>query len=199
MGENDQLVVFAQDEDIVNLLRTSSFVFMDMNGTLNQNSNQRILPGGPGSYIFDTLTGKRPLQILHFLELGCTVLYTDIDTVWLGDVFEDIAAAGSHDLYITDDSQRNEGMNRWNFCTCFMYLQPSPAVRELMQNWHQAMDPKWHDQPPFNIALRQDHETRGLVDFAVLPYKAFPPGCYVNRAGIEPGMHVLHANYRRGI
>merc|ERR1712113_177145 len=35
MSENDQLVVVAQDEGIVTMLQNSSFVFMDLNGTLN--------------------------------------------------------------------------------------------------------------------------------------------------------------------
>jgi hypothetical protein len=212
LRDHDQLVVVAQDEGAVTMLRNSSFVFMDMNGTLNQRDgtlnqtamyNNARLAGPWGSGVFNALTGKRPAQILHFLELGCTVFYTDIDTVWLGNVFQDIAKAGSHDLYITDDSRNNLGMTNkregWNFCSCFLYLQPAPAVRELVQTWHRAMSPNDNDQPPFNHALRTVYEARGLLDFKVLPHEAFPPGCYVDGHGVRPTMRVLHANYRKGI
>lgn len=195
------------------MLRNSSFVFIDLNGNLNKRDdtlNQRsvyqaaLLAGPYGSSEFNALTGKRPAQILHFLELGCTVLYTDTDAVWLGDAFQDIAEAGSHDLYVTDDNSENLGTANYegessSFCSCFLYLQPTPAVRELVQTWHQAMRPTNNDQRPFNQALKTVYETRGLLDFAVLPYEAFPPGCYVDKHGVRPTMHVLHANYRTGL
>jgi hypothetical protein len=213
LGENDQLVVVAQDEGAVTMLRNSSFVFMDTNGTLNRRDgtlNQAsvyknsLLAGPFGSREFNTLTGKRPAHILHFLELGCTVLYADVDAVWLGDVFQDLAEAGSHDLYVTDDSSQNlamasNGGDIWYFCSCFLYLQPTPAVRELVQTWHQVMSPEDNDQPAFNDALKTVYETRGSLDFVVLPYEAFPPGCYVDTHGVRPTMHVLHANYRIGL
>jgi len=205
MGENDQLVVVAQDEGVVAKLRTSSFVFMDLNGTLTfptrsgaRESSQKVV--GPfGSPSFNDLTGRRPAQILYFLKLNCTVLYSDVDTVWLGDVFQDVAEAGSHDLYITDDTPNNALMEQWNFCTCFLYLQPSPPVRELVQTWTNTVSDKTNDQYPFNMALKSDYATRQLVDFTVLPYSAFPPGYSTRRFWGTPGMHVLHANYKKGI
>jgi hypothetical protein len=206
LGKTDQLVVVAEDQQIEAMLRNSSFVFMDMNGTLSQRANANHIEQESAPYgtpVFRQLVGKRAVQILHFLELGCTVLYTDVDTVWRGDVFQDIAAAGPHDLYITDDSRNNIGMANvgegWNFCTCFLYLQPYPAVRELMQSWHQAQHPPGGNQLAFNKVLRTEYETRGLLDFAVLPHEAFPPGCYVDRKGAQPSMHMLHANFRSGI
>merc|ERR1712151_693461 len=114
--------------------------------------------------------------------MDCTVLYSDVDSVWLGDVFQDIAEAGSHDLYITDDRKKRptdqfDLREMWYFCTCLLYLQPSPSVRELVQNWSNAMSDNIPDQPTFNQVLKSDYATRQLVDFTVLPYGAFPPGC----------------------
>jgi len=204
MGENDQLVVVAQDAGIVTKLQSSSFVFMDLNGTLNipTDATFRRALAPWVSAEFSHLTGMRPAQILYFLNLNCTVLYSDVDTVWVGDVFQDIAEAGPHDLYITDDTWDNSLTNTWNFCTCFLYLQPSPSVRKLMQNWKNAWSDQnavsynTSDQPPFNWVL---NATRKSVDFAVLPYGAFPPGCKAHRFWRTPGMHVLHANYLKGI
>jgi len=197
ISENDQLVVVAQDEGIVTMLQNSSFVFMDLNGVLNipTVSNLRRVGGPFGSSAFNGLTCKRPAQILFFLKLNCTVLYSDVDTVWLGDVFQDIAEAGSHDLYITDDSRTNSLMRSFNFCTCFLYLQPSPSVRKLVENWANAVSDKVNDQYFFNRVLNSDYATRQLVDFTVLPYAAFPPGRSAHRFWGKPVMHVLHANY----
>mmetsp|Transcript_25900 Transcript_25900/g.74848 ORF Transcript_25900/g.74848 Transcript_25900/m.74848 type:complete len:297 (-) Transcript_25900:118-1008(-) len=200
MSENDQLVVVAQDEGIVTMLQNSSFTFMDLDGTLNIRTVTKHKVVGPfSSSEFRALVGKRAAQILYFLKLNCTVLYSDVDNVWLGDVFQDIAEAGSHDLYITDDSSDNALTERWYFCTCLLYLQPSPSVRELMQNWTNAVSDKTNNQPPFNQVLKRDYATRQLVDFTVLPYGAFPPGCSADRFWGTPAMHVLHANYIVGM
>jgi len=206
MGEHDQLVVIAQDEDIVTRLQKRSFVFVDLDGTLNipadaLDAMPAKIAGPYGSAEFSTLVGKRPANLLFFLKLNCTVLYSDIDNVWIGDVFQDIAEAGAHDLYITDDNPANSSLttaNQWNFCTCFLYMQPTAPVLELMQNWANAASGHVN-QPPFNDALRSDYAARQLVDFAVLPFGAFPPGIVADRFWGTPGVHVLHANWRKGI
>lgn len=199
MGSADQLVVVAQDPGIVPLLQNSSFVFMDLNGTLNQPAQAQSLVRVPHPYNsmeFNSLTMKRPSQILYFLKLNCTVLYSDTDAVWLGDVFQDIAEAGSHDMYVTDDTPNNTKTKDewWWLCTSFLYLQPSPTIREFVQQWIFRQCGS-NDQMPFNTALRE----RQSVDFAVLPYEAFPPGCSVSRFWGNPTMHVLHANWMIGL
>lgn len=67
-----------------------------------------------------------------------------------------------------------------------------------MQNWANAVSGHVN-QPPFNDALKSDYTARQLVDFAVLPFSAFPPGRAADRFWGTPGMHVLHANWRIGI
>lgn len=209
MGKHDQLVVFAQDEKVVKKLQRESFVFVDLDGNLNIPADANQLPAkvaGPfNSHQFNDLVDKRPANILYFLKLNCTVLYSDVDTVWLGDIFQDIAEAGSHDLYITDDNRNDAGFDgivkhdNWYFCTCFMYMKPTPPVLELIQNWTDAMVGKHPvNQPSFNKVLKSDYETRKSVDFTVLPYGAFPPGIKAGHFWGTPGMHVLHANWMVG-
>jgi hypothetical protein len=206
LGDNDQLVVVAQDEGVFTKLRNmrNGSTSSSLRSRMALHREEELITKGTalhpyGSQGFNELTGKRPAQILHFLRLGCTVLYSDIDAVWLGNVFQDIAEAGSHDLYITDDAKDNGLTASWYFCTCFLYLQPSPRVQELVQNWTRAVSARASDQGPFNEVLRRDYETRRSIDFAVLPYRAFPPGCSADRFWGQPTMHVLHANYRVGI
>jgi len=207
MGEHDQLVVVAQDEGIVTMLRQNrSFVFVDLDGNLNDPTvgNRSTRVPGPFEFMspeFNSLTGRRPAQILSFLKLNCTVLYSDVDSVWLGDVFQDVAKAGSHDLYITDDTIYNNSIwkNKWNFCTCFIYAQPSPSVQVFVQAWANAVSENTNDQPPFNQVLKRDYLTRKLVDFAQLPFDAFPSGCAAKRFWGTSAVRVLHANCRVGL
>lgn len=219
MAKEDQLVVLAQDEAVATKLReTKKFVFVDLQGNLHgAKSRTRLfsrlvmrvvrrlraastssmgndsLLGPWGSYDFNHLTGKRPGQILQFLRLECTVLYTDIDNVWLGDVYSAIGEQGAHDLYIADDSGEEGGHN---LCSCFLYLQPSQPVMELVQTWADAVSDHDNDQAFFNQVMKGNGES---VDYKVLPYSVFPPGAQADRYFGDPTMRVLHANYRIGL
>jgi len=213
MGNHDQLVVVAQDQGAITNLQSTEFVFMDLDGNLHQPAKagepaRELKPSG--IQIFNNLVGKRPSEISYFLNQNCTVLYTDIDTVWVGDVFQEIAKAGPHDLYVTDDHWKEGGSikgmsegstdfdNHWYFCSCFLYFQPTPAVQDLVKKWAQGMNAKTPDQPVFNRVLGTDYTTDRLVDFAVLPVESFPNGMYADQYWGKPDIRVLHANYRVG-
>ncbi|MCI04592.1 UDP-D-xylose:L-fucose alpha-13-D-xylosyltransferase MGP4-like, partial [Trifolium medium] len=64
----------------------------------------------PGSFSFFELifavgffnfTARRPSHLLKILELGYSVMYNDVDMVWLADPFPYLQ--GDHDVYFTDD------------------------------------------------------------------------------------------------
>jgi len=205
LSSNDQLVVVAESSNALNQLNSSflstPFVLMDASGNFQRLS---VAPGlsffqAPfGSNGFARLTGRRPHHILGFLQQGCTVLYSDIDTAWTHNIFEDIAASGRHALYLTDDSRNNVSHSTFHsFCTCLLYVQPTPEITRFVQEWA-ALPVGQHgnDQYTFNRALAADHNTTHSVDFAQLPFDKFPPGC---RAKDFPMAHVLHANWRIGL
>ncbi|KOM25496.1 hypothetical protein LR48_Vigan107s001500 [Vigna angularis] len=54
-----------------------------------------------GSQGFFNFTARRPRHLLKILELGYSVMYNDVDMVWLADPFPYLV--GNHDVYFTDD------------------------------------------------------------------------------------------------
>jgi hypothetical protein len=50
---------------------------------------------------FFNFTSRRPRHLLQILELGYSVMYNDVDMVWLADPFPYIV--GDHDVYFMDD------------------------------------------------------------------------------------------------
>lgn len=58
----------------------------------------------PHSFLFQgffNFTSRRPRHLLQILELGYSVMYNDVDMVWLADPFPYLQ--GEHDVYFTDD------------------------------------------------------------------------------------------------
>merc|ERR1719189_794304 len=82
---------------------------------------------------------QRPREILDLLDQGCSVLYSDIDAVWVKDPFLEIGAAGPGNLYVTDDGKITNWLHPLestvNYCTCFLYVQPHAATKQLMEAW----------------------------------------------------------------
>uniref|UniRef100_A0A452Z0G4 Nucleotide-diphospho-sugar transferase domain-containing protein n=1 Tax=Aegilops tauschii subsp. strangulata TaxID=200361 RepID=A0A452Z0G4_AEGTS len=54
-----------------------------------------------GSQGFFNFTSRRPRHLLQILELGYSVMYNDVDMVWLADPFPYLV--GNHDVYFMDD------------------------------------------------------------------------------------------------
>jgi hypothetical protein len=50
---------------------------------------------------FFNFTSRRPRHLLQILELGYSVMYNDVDMVWLADPFPYLV--GDHDVYFMDD------------------------------------------------------------------------------------------------
>merc|ERR1719330_1746429 len=81
---------------------------------------------------YGTVVWGRPNHIMDLLQVGCSVLYVDIDTVWVKDPFVAIDAAGGADLYITNDTPEKKEVN---LCTCFLFFHPAAASKDLLQAW----------------------------------------------------------------
>mmetsp|Transcript_119454 Transcript_119454/g.349452 ORF Transcript_119454/g.349452 Transcript_119454/m.349452 type:complete len:322 (-) Transcript_119454:32-997(-) len=151
----------------------------------------RTQDGHPfGSQAYKKVVSQRPRQIRHFLEQGCSVLYSDIDMAWVEDPFREISRAGNFDMYVTDDSPEKKGLVSDNLCSCFLYMHPTSKVKAVMSRWAYMLEGKLQrNQLRFTQAF---HTIRKCFpDFAVaLPRTEFPPGS-------DNSSHptVLHANY----
>jgi len=147
-----------------------------------------------GSKDYGDLVWRRPRYILKWLRSKCTVLYVDIDTVWINDPFLSIGEKPGHGMYIAQDDPKPGGRSdRWYLCTCFLYAQPIKPVRQMMSLWSSSWNGHaTRNQFLFNNVLKA---TGSAVDFVVLPIDQFPPG---NRVSLYPGASVVHANWLRG-
>ncbi|XP_010251585.1 PREDICTED: UDP-D-xylose:L-fucose alpha-1,3-D-xylosyltransferase MGP4-like [Nelumbo nucifera] len=170
-----------------------------------------------GSQGFFNFTSRRPRHLLQILELGYTVMYNDVDMVWLADPFPYLQ--GYHDVYFTDDMAAVKPLNhshdlpppgkkgRTYICSCMIFLRPTSGAKLVMKKWiEELQDQPWskikksNDQPAFNWAL---NKTAGQVDLYLLPQAAFPTGglYFKNKTWVEEtkGMHVIiHNNYITG-
>ncbi|XP_074558974.1 UDP-D-xylose:L-fucose alpha-1,3-D-xylosyltransferase MGP4-like [Curcuma longa] len=170
-----------------------------------------------GSQGFFNFTSRRPRHLLHILELGYSVLYNDVDMVWLADPFRYFE--GDHDVYFTDDMAAVKPLNhphdlpppgkkgRTYICSCMIFLRPTEGAKMVMNSWiDELQNQPWskktksNDQPAFNWAL---NKTAGEVDLYLLPQAAFPSGgLYFKNASwvkVTQGMHaIIHNNYITG-
>ncbi|XP_042404181.1 UDP-D-xylose:L-fucose alpha-1,3-D-xylosyltransferase 1-like [Zingiber officinale] len=170
-----------------------------------------------GSQGFYNITSRRPRHLLDILELGYSVMYNDVDIVWVADPFRYLE--GDHDVYFTDDMFAEKPLNhshnlpppetdgQTNICSCMIFLRPTRGGKKLIRNWieeirkqHWSENAKPHDQPAFNCALRK---TAKEMDLHLLPQAAFPSGgLYFRNADWvkrTEGMHaIVHNNYMIG-
>merc|ERR550532_885283 len=124
---------------------------------------------------------------MSLLHQGLIVLYADIDTVWLKDPFKDIGAAGWADMYLTID---HPGTQR-PFCTCFMFVRPTAASRQVIRAWGVKVVGQTSNQGAFNDELRRLKPSTRIVVKA-LPVKRYPHGG--KRPSAYKNVAVLHAN-----
>ncbi|CAI8617720.1 unnamed protein product [Vicia faba] len=167
-----------------------------------------------GSMGFFNFTARRPSHLLKILELGYSVMYNDVDMVWLADPFPYLQ--GSHDVYFTDDMTAIKPLNhshdlpppgkkgRPYICSCMIFLRPTDGAKLILKKWLEElqMEPwsrtkKSNDQPAFNWALMKNAKE---ADLYLLPQEAFPTGglYFKNKTWVKEtkGRHVIiHNNY----
>ncbi|WOL00470.1 hypothetical protein Cni_G09183 [Canna indica] len=171
--------------------------------------------GSEGFFIF---TSRRPRHLLHILELGYSVMYNDVDMVWLADPLPYLE--GNHDIYFTDDMAAVKPLNhphdlpppgkkgRTYICSCMIFLRPTKGAKKVMKSWIEELEnqpwskkTKSNDQPAFNWAL---NKTAGQqVDMYLLPQAAFPTGglYFKNKSWVKETKDmqvIIHNNYITG-
>lgn len=67
---------------------------------------------------FFNFTSRRPRHLLQILELGYSVMYNDVDMVWLADPF--LYLKGKHDVYFMDDMAAVSLSSR--YLSCFIEI-----------------------------------------------------------------------------
>ncbi|XP_074558428.1 UDP-D-xylose:L-fucose alpha-1,3-D-xylosyltransferase MGP4-like [Curcuma longa] len=171
-----------------------------------------------GSQGFFNITSRRPRHLLDILELGYSVMYNDVDMVWVADPFRYLE--GNHDVYFADDEVAVKPLNHSHdlpppgadghtyVCSCMLFLRPTRGAKKAMSSWIQEIQNQpWsentptNDQPAFNSALSKT--AAGEVDLYLLPQAAFPPGGLYFQDGdwVERtrGLHaIVHNNYILG-
>ncbi|KAH7301403.1 hypothetical protein KP509_23G024300 [Ceratopteris richardii] len=167
-----------------------------------------------GSQGFCNFTSRRPRHLLSVLELGYSVLYNDVDMVWVKDPFPYFKE--HYDIYFTDDmnvvkgdghSQEVAALDRDGLtyiCTCMLFIRPTTGGKLIIKEWIKEIEAQqWsasnraNDQPAFNRAL---NKTSSSVKGYLLPQVAFPcGGLYFGNGGWRTkteGRHaIIHNNY----
>merc|ERR1711972_382757 len=87
-----------------------------------------------------------------------------------------------YDLYITNDKCGDA----IDYCTCFLYVQPSHQTEQLMQEWGKRINNigAHENQASFNFAFRKflNAPSSKYFNWAKLPQDKFPPGCTSNHS-----------------
>lgn len=229
LTSTEALHVFAEDESATvglrNVQARSSVDFTIVDTYKNSRSLYGVdnVPAGSfNSPEYGQVVNTRPDRLLTLLSANCSVLYVDIDTVWMHNPFRDIATAGVHDMYLVDDSESNlkTHTSHPNLCACFLFMHPTPIILQFMREWSADMAGN-RNQISFNYVLDKGVQPAKIVDrifcklahsspksressarrctqpvdFAILPFDKFPPG---SRAQSYPNATVVHANYLAG-
>lgn len=169
-----------------------------------------------GSQGFFNFTSRRPRHLLQILELGYSVLYNDVDMVWLRDPFPYFK--GNYDIYFTDDMVKVKHdhshklpppgkKGRTYICSCMLFIRPTHGGKLILRKWIEELEAqpwsskaKANDQPAFNWAL---NKTADKVKLYLLPQQAFPSGgLYFKNETWRSETHgkqaVIHNNYITG-
>lgn len=209
LRDTEHLYVMAEDQDVVGLL-SAMLEDRAFSYTLASPEIESSFLGGAalidthGPYdtkSYGKVVWNRPNHIFNLLKKGCTVLYSDIDTVWAKDPFAEIGkmsgytvGADAADLFITDDRPKTPGED---LCTCFMYWQPTAASERLLASWASSKEGNTN-QLIFNtvLAAARKGPAQLVPKYQVLPVSSFPPGSVAWR---HWSAAVYHANWREGM
>lgn len=192
LKSTEQLRVFAEDHAAVAPLQEMMKQSPQFDVVAPDGVSLLEMPYPYGSKGYKKLVNKRPDHLLSVLEAGCSVLYADVDTAWTKDPFHDIAEATPGDLYITRDT---DDVSSFYYCTCFMYMHPTPPVMFWTREWARRMETTGATNQGVYSSMLQDgslQDAQAKLNQVILPIEKFPPGMWADHA---PDATVYHANW----
>lgn len=196
-SETDQLVVAAESNVSAVRLRSLSGLFgVHWDVQFIGSTGESLQADAYGTGTWTKVVTHRPAQIMRLLNLGCSVLYSDIDIAWVKPVWPAIDASGKFDTYAASDGGSKDR------CTCTLYMHPTVANNDLMERWIDKLKGQAINQRAFNDVLTQMVKQK-KIDFKVLPTGPFPNGRQAFGKNKKPTNALkkavaVHANYIQG-
>lgn len=184
--------VFCEDEQVESLLRNKTRFQLITRG---ESSKTEALEFGEKDYRH--LVMKRPTHLLHLIQLGHNVLYTDVDTVFFRDPISHLTKHYHEDVAMSVDMRV---WRQWKpyYCTGVLIVRSNPNTVALLQRWHKLTSnptfSHYMNQPLLNMALRASNASVGTLDWA-----HFPPGNVLKKGKMQNTTVIAHANFVKGI
>lgn len=165
---------------------------------------------------FKTITATRPEFLTSFLTKGYTVMYNDIDRVWLQNVWSEFdnmkkkhQSNNNVTLILVDDVPHglSNKTDSNNYSTSLMYLEPTQQNIALLREWRNAIlgdadDRVAGDQGYFNDIFKQHKKDKKFdtSDWTKAYTGDFPTGNdyfwdFKNYSLTDHNIQVVHANY----
>jgi len=159
---------------------------------------------------FKTITATRPEFLISFLTKGYTVMYNDIDRVWLQNVWTEFDRMNFTLILVDDVPGLTNKTESNNYSTSLMYLEPTDRNIQLLREWRNAIledseDRLAGDQGYFNDIFRHQKNLKKFAphDWTKAYTGDFPTGNdyfwdYNNYSQHDHNIQVVHANYLVG-
>jgi len=139
---------------------------------------------------YKNLVSRRPRHLLRILEVHPNIIYTDIDTVWLGDPRPYIS--GEYDFAGGLDDVINGNPY---YCTGFLVFRDTASSKRLLRTWQSALEKQNQlNQPIFNQLVLKDKNVKGYA----LSRLEFPSGNLYFDQNKQQGVVVVHNNFIQG-
>lgn len=157
---------------------------------------------GFGTKSQNRFTQRKYEAILHLLDKGEKVLYTDTDIVFLRNPLGEIPD-GDYDIAIQNDSETD---TMGNLCTGFIYLKPTDKSKKLIRGALDLMQSAWFkkvgDQYAFNMMINNKN-LKDPAKIHILDECIFPNGIrYFDKTLPRCTKHeavIVHNNYIMGL
>ncbi|CAK0732131.1 hypothetical protein CVIRNUC_000089 [Coccomyxa viridis] len=152
-----------------------------------------------GTTAFSEMACTRPLYLQAVLNLGYSVIYSDLDAAWLRD-FQKLAPKRL-DVVLVDDSEAEEERRSDNTGTGLMRFNPTEKAKALLRDWHQmCQDDESNAQPAWNKLFTP--EKRDTLAFHIMTKEIYPHSVLLaqynpsKQRALSPAW--VHANFQVG-
>ena len=197
IGRHRQVIVAALDAPTLKVWRGLRVPVLDYSSSFGDTSDFRGI--GADQARFRKMGAMKVAAFLELLELGRSVLVSDVDTVWTADPTSYFTGAPPFDVAVTSDclsreaDENKDGKNPrfhpsgvWfcghspgntfgaTFNTGVLYLAPTPAAKAFTARWRDlllAPTDDWHmeDQRGFNQLVMTNFYPTVAADEAARP------------------------------